>query len=110
MDKMTLKIRKCWQAGDTLSKAYKYLNKRFGFTDKQLLIKEWRIMKKRFGCASLPMWYLCGLKQEPRPKEMSSKELSSYVGSGLTYGQWKGITGAGAKIKSMLDKTKESVL
>lgn len=101
-----LAIRRCWQCGLTLSKTYRRLKTRYGYNNKEKLIKEWREMKRLFGCASLPHDYLHGYvavpKEPPTQQELNAPvTLPAYGGNG-TYGDWAGITGPGAKLRKML--------
>lgn len=106
---MIEQIRRCWQSGQTLSQAYKRLNKRFDFTDKALLIAEWREMKRRFGCASLPYWYLVGRDRpfpEPPPKlDIHGKEIKPLDQD--WYDRWKGNTGPGKLLRDIIKQEKK---
>lgn len=103
-----ISIRRCWQAGLTLSQASKRLKSR-GFHDTALLIKEWRIMKKVFGCASANVSYVNGYgppTTKPAKRQYSAEELNQLVTApmyGSTYGNWLGITGAGAVLKEIIN-------
>lgn len=95
------KIRRCWNCGLRLKEAYKRLNERHGFTDKAMLVKEWRLMKKNFGSGCVPIWYFTSDKKPVR--KVSQKELDAVIdGSGTTYGQWKGITGPGKQLREAI--------
>ena len=106
-----ISIRRCWQAGLTLSQASKRLKSR-GFHDTALLIKEWRIMKKVFGCASANVSYVNGYGPPVPPKpfgterKYSEAELNQLVTApmyGSTYGNWLGITGPGALLRKIIN-------
>ena len=126
-DPEILAIRKCWQNGLTLSQAAKRLRERHGtennpkpkeqwrqrewfiFESPAKLIREWREMRKLFGCASLPWTYLHGLTATVRSRAFegpSAQELNAPTGSilagGRTYGEWKGITGPGKQLRDIL--------
>jgi len=61
------------------------------------LIAQWRARKKAFGCA-------CVKRDYPRPP--TEAELKTLAGGSLygngTYGDWAGITGAGARLRAIL--------
>lgn len=105
--KESIEIRRCWQAGLTLSQASKRLKQR-GFYDTVLLIKEWRIMKKVFGCASANVSYVngyCPPTAKPAKRQYDAAELNQLVTApmyGSTYGNWLGITGPGARLKEII--------
>jgi len=101
-----LRIRRCWNAGDTLSEASKRMRK-LGFTDTRLLITEWRKMKKLFRCRSAPAWYVNGWREPSKAPVYAEAKLSALVGPpGLygsgTYGDWAGITGPGKRLREIL--------
>jgi hypothetical protein len=101
------RIRLCWQNGLTLSQAAKRLKNRWGFENIPMLIKEWREMKRRFGCCSLPLGYLNGWNKPRRSPEQDAEILNQAVTIpmfGTTYGNWKGITGPGKQLREMLRK------
>ncbi len=106
LDKETFFIRRAWNSGMTLSKAAKYM-RNFGFANVDLWISEWRIMKKKFRHASLSWEYLYGYPEKPsRLHVPSERELASIVGpGGMTYGDWKGITGPGKQLRDILANT-----
>lgn len=60
LNEMRKRIRESWNAGLTLSQTYKRLSVRCGFQNKSFLIKEWRQMKKKFGCGCVNHSYLLG--------------------------------------------------
>lgn len=103
-------IRRCWNAGMTLSRASKFL-KQHGIDDTKLLIAEWRQMKKLFGCRCAPLSYVNNWSNSNQTQKPTESELSAPVspyglyGNG-TYGDWKGITGPGALLKQILEKEK----
>jgi hypothetical protein len=106
-----LKIRGCWNAGDTLSEAFQSLHKRFGFENKRVLINEWKKLKKKWGCKSIPVPFL--IEVEPnlrRWNSLTESKLNADVGGGMTYGAWKGITGPGKLLKDILEQEKTEVI
>ena len=97
-DKTRACIERAWNAGMTLSQANRFMESK-GCADKQLLIRRWRELKLSYGCACI-----CSEKvADPAPAE-----LSQLVQRGMTYGEWKGITGPGAMLRSILADRKSA--
>jgi hypothetical protein len=97
-------IRRCWNAGMTLSQASKFLQQH-GVNDTKLLIAEWRQMKKLFGCRSVPFSYLKNTperSQQPTAQELAQKVSPVGLYGNGSYGDWKGLTGPGALLKTIL--------
>lgn len=101
-------IRMCWQNDLTLSQASSRLKARYGIENNTKLIAEWRKMRQLFGHSSLPLSYLHGCR--PRPAQPpTQQELDTPVGNmpgGRTYGDWKGITGPGKRLRELLKSDK----
>lgn len=100
-DKELLAARGAFQAGLTLSEAYRFISKR-GFTDKAKLIDEWRKMKKLFGHGSARLDYVNGWRYAPKPAPTQA-QLDTFVSPLCgSYGNWKGITGPGKLLREIL--------
>ncbi len=100
-DPVILKIRKCWNFGDTKEETFKWLYNRYGTFDQEVLNKEWERLKRLFGDASLPIDYLNGYETRIKTSEELYKENAQMVGS-MAYGDWKGATGKGKELKKMI--------
>ncbi len=109
---MKIYIRRAWNAGLTLSEAFKYLHQRYGFNDKRELIAEWQDIKRRVGCATLPVSYVEGWKSSGLHSKPSASELAALVsppgmfGNG-TYGDWLGVTGPGALLREIINNQQQ---
>jgi len=80
-------IEHAWNNGLILSKAAK----RLSGIETRKLITVWRELKRKYGCS-------CVSKPSREPTE---RELQQDVG-GTTYGDWKGLTGPGKKLRETL--------
>lgn len=101
-----LLVRMFWNNGLTLSQAWKRMQIKRPGASLQTLIAEWRRLKRLFGCKSLPLPYLYGYI----PKPPIAQELSAVVGKlsgGHTYGDWRGVTGPGKRLREILRATEE---
>ena len=89
---MTLftKAQAAWNSGMSDEKA-----KAEGFE------QEFIALEKKYGCASIP---LCDL---PTKREPTEAELKCEVSRGVTYGDWKGITGPGKQLREMCAQPKQ---
>lgn len=83
----------------TLSQANRFMESK-GCADKQLLIHRWRELKLSLGCACIGT--------DKKPKDPTPAELSQLVQGGMTYGDWKGITGPGAMLRAILADRKSA--
>lgn len=68
-------------------------------------------MIRLFGCRSVPVWYIEGWAK-PKPQAYPEAELQqlicTYLSGARTYGDWKGITGPGKRLKDLLAKDKHN--
>lgn len=97
------RIRRAYQAGMTLSKAAKYLLDRYQFDNNVKLIKEWRFLKKTFGCQSLPMHVYNNYRYYNTEIDYNERELNTFVSPLCgSYANWKGIMGPGKQLRDML--------
>ena len=117
MESFQLAVRRCWNAGLSLRQAAARLD-RDGHSDskRKQLIAEWRKIRQVFGCASIPMKYLCCDQpltacNVPPTKTHTQQELNHWVWTRhmpvVTYGDWLGVTGPGAQLRHSLAETKD---